>query len=167
MRILEADSSTCHALRLTSSKAGPGLGAITSNSPVRLLALLLALFYQAYFPDVGAYTLAEIDVDIYTRPDDDSTPLPDNGGRPFVVPGGPVQTCPQVGAVNATSTSTSPFTKIASNIVCPTKPAPDPSTGAELGGRCGGGGWEGPFHCKEGTCKPLNFYQWFCTLDEE
>jgi lytic cellulose monooxygenase (C1-hydroxylating) len=65
---------------------------------------------------------------------------PNNGGRPYSIPGPAVLTCSGGGGGT------------------PTNPPPTGVSGAPLYGQRGGIGWSGSTTCAEGTCKATNEY---------
>ncbi|KAG2021367.1 endoglucanase II [Coprinopsis cinerea AmutBmut pab1-1] len=101
----------------------------------------------------GAYQSSHpgITINIY------SGSLPNNGGRPYTIPGPRVFTCP-AGGNPAPPVVTQP----------PSNPQPPPVTqppqtgGAPLYGQCGGQGWSGATFCSEGTCKAVNDWYHQC-----
>lgn len=68
---------------------------------------------------------------------------PNNGGRPYSIPGPAVLTCSGGGGGGGST---------------PTNPPPTGGSGAPLYGQCGGIGWSGATTCAEGTCKATNEY---------
>jgi len=113
---------------------------------------------------------------------------PDNGGKPYVAPGGAVQTCPSgsgpapttttsatkaptTAVTTTTSATKAPTTTAVTTTAAPTTAKPTttatktttaPSSGQTLYGQCGGSGWTGPTTCSAGTCKVLNAYYSQC-----
>ncbi|KAF3916456.1 Endoglucanase-4 [Orbilia brochopaga] len=129
----------------------------------------------------GAYSQSDpgIQINIYG-----SSGQPDNGGKPYTAPGGPVQqqTCnggggnPTTTAVRTTTTTTAVRT---STTTTRTTTAPTTlrttttttrttttggggGTGQTMYGQCGGSGWTGPTTCASGTCQVLNPYYSQC-----
>ncbi|EAU87430.2 endoglucanase II [Coprinopsis cinerea okayama7 len=97
----------------------------------------------------GAYSANHpgITINIYANS------VPNNGGRPYSIPGPPVLKCPAGGVNPPVQAPSSP----APGPVAPTT-APAPG-GAALYGQCGGNGWTGPTFCSQGTCKTVN--EWY------
>ncbi|KAJ6262982.1 Endoglucanase-4 [Drechslerella dactyloides] len=122
----------------------------------------------------GAYSQNDpgIQINIYG-----SSGGPDNGGRPYTAPGGPVQqqTCGGGGQPTTTARTTTTRTTTAQTTIRTTttsrtttpatRTTTTPSTGGggqTLYGQCGGVGWTGPTNCAQGTCKELNAYYSQC-----
>jgi lytic cellulose monooxygenase (C1-hydroxylating) len=92
---------------------------------------------------------------------------PDNGGKPYTIPGPPVLTCGSGGS-SPTSATTTVGTTFTTTTIKPTTTTTTASTattsasgsssGAALYGQCGGQGWAGPTTCAQGTCKAQNSY---------
>ncbi|KAK6341563.1 hypothetical protein TWF696_008635 [Orbilia brochopaga] len=124
----------------------------------------------------GAYSQNDpgIQINIYG-----SSGQPDNGGRPYTAPGGPVQTQQCGGGGNPTTTArtttttarttTAPTTTLRTTTTARTTTTTARTTtgggggtGQTLYGQCGGVGWTGPTTCASGTCKELNAYYSQC-----
>ncbi|KAF5341231.1 hypothetical protein D9611_006167 [Ephemerocybe angulata] len=95
------------------------------------------------FPGAYQANHAGITINIYQNS------VPNNGGKPYTVPGPPVLKCPAGG--NPAPQPAQPTTT-STTVTQPTQPA----SGAVLYGQCGGQGWSGPTSCAQGTCKAVN-----------
>jgi len=88
---------------------------------------------------------------------------PDNGGKPYVIPGPPVLTCGSNPVTTPVSTPVS--TPTSTTKVTSSSPSPTSGTGTGtvgLYGQCGGIGYTGPTTCSSGTCKKTNDYYSQC-----
>ncbi|TFL03500.1 endoglucanase II [Pterulicium gracile] len=96
----------------------------------------------------GAYKSSDpgITLNIY------SGTLPNNGGKPYTIPGPAVSTFP-----SSCSGSSQPPSNTSQ-----TPSQPSSGAGAALYAQCGGTGWTGPTTCVEGTCKASNEYYSQC-----
>jgi cellulase len=102
----------------------------------------------------------------------------DNSGKPYVPPGGPVQTCPSGGSTTTSTISSASSTRAASSTLASSTTRPASSTvtstsrtatssvpagpAAQLYGQCGGKGWTGATICASGTCKVSGDYYSQC-----